>query len=255
VSVRIGLTLPSFVEDPEVALVVAQRAEAVGIDAVFVYDHLFRDSPERGGARRPALEAFTLLGALAAETRTVLLGTLVARASLRPPAMLAHAFDTVQRVSNGRVIAGIGAGDSVSRAENEQFGLEFGTMSDRVDALHDAVHATRRRGYPVWVGGRVAQVRELVALADGWNEWGSDVGSFVEHRELVREVAPDAAITWGGVVTFRDQRPEDIAERLRPYAEAGADWVIVGPYDAANPDNATVLGNEVMPRLRRRGSA
>jgi alkanesulfonate monooxygenase SsuD/methylene tetrahydromethanopterin reductase-like flavin-dependent oxidoreductase (luciferase family) len=252
VSVRVGLTLPSFVDDPEVPIVVAQRAEAAGIDAVFVFDHLFRDTPATG-ARRPALEAFTLLGALAAETRTITIGTLVVRASLRPPAFLAHAFDAVQRVSGGRVIAGIGAGDHLSRVENEQFGLDFGTMADRVAALHDAVHAARGRGYPVWVGGRVAQVRELVAVADGWNEWGSDVTTFVEHRRLVREVAPNAAITWGGVVAFRDQAPADVADRLRPYVHAGADWVIVGPYDASNPDNATVLGEEIAPRLRTSG--
>jgi alkanesulfonate monooxygenase SsuD/methylene tetrahydromethanopterin reductase-like flavin-dependent oxidoreductase (luciferase family) len=251
VSVQVGLTLPSFVEDPEAPLVVAQRAEAAGIDAVFVYDHLFRDTPGTGTRRRrPALEAFTLLGAVAAETRTISIGTLVARATLRPAATLAHAFTTVQRVSGGRVIAGIGSGDRLSRAENEQFGLDFGTMSDRVAALHDAVHATRGHGFPVWVGGRAAQVRELVAVADGWNEWGSSVESFVGHRRLVHDVAPDATITWGGVVTFRDRGADDIADQLRPYAAAGADWVIVGPYDAANPDNATVLGEAVVPLLR-----
>jgi alkanesulfonate monooxygenase SsuD/methylene tetrahydromethanopterin reductase-like flavin-dependent oxidoreductase (luciferase family) len=248
VSVRVGLTLPSFVDDPELPLAVARCAEDAGIDAVFVYDHLFRDTPSTG-TRRPALEAFTLLGAVAAETRTIAIGTLVARATLRPPAVLAHAFDTVQRVSGGRVIAGVGSGDHLSRAENEQFGLDFGTMTDRVDALHDAVHAMRGRGFPIWVGGHVAQVRELVALADGWNEWGSDVDEFAAHRELVREVAPRAAITWGGVLAFRDQRPEQLADRLRPYKRAGADWLIVGPREASNPENATVLGRDVMPLL------
>src|SRR5262249_40049239 len=135
---KLGLTLPSFVDDPEVPITVARAAEKAGLDAVFVYDHVFRDHPP---PRRPALECFALLGAVAAETSTIALGTLVARATLRPPAVLAHCFDTVQRVSNGRLIAGIGSGDRHSRAENESYGLEFGTMSDRVDALHDAVHA------------------------------------------------------------------------------------------------------------------
>jgi len=77
-------------------------------------------------------------------------------------------------VSGGRLIAGIGAGDSQSRAENEAYGLEFGTLIDRVTSLHDAVRAASGNGYPVWVGGHVAQVREIVAVADGWN--------FVGHR-------------------------------------------------------------------------
>ena len=65
VSVRVGLTLPSFVEDPEIPIAVARAAEAAGLDAVFVFDHLWRGDPPN---RRPALECFALLGAVAAET-------------------------------------------------------------------------------------------------------------------------------------------------------------------------------------------
>ena len=161
-SAKLGVTLPSFVEDPEIAITVAIAAEAAGVDAVFAYDHVFRDGPT---GRRPALECFALLGAVAAETTTIGLGTLVARATLRPAATLAHCFDTVQRVSGGRLIAGVGSGDSLSRPENEMYGLPGTTMTERVDALHAAVRASTGRGYPVWVGGHVAQVRELVVEA------------------------------------------------------------------------------------------
>ncbi|MDQ1521457.1 MAG: hypothetical protein QOI55_2530 [Actinomycetota bacterium] len=252
---RLGLTLPSFGNDPDVPILVARAAETAGVDAVFVFDHVFRDGP---AGRRPALECFALLGAIAAETSTVHVGTLVARATLRPPATLAHCFDTVQRVSGGRLIAGIGAGDHHSRDENESFGLEFGTMQDRVDALHDAVRASRRRGYPVWIGGHVAQVRELVPLADGWNAWGGDVGKFARAAKLVREVAPAATLTWGGLVSFRGDvdrddvtsgSPAQVGEQLRAYIEAGADWIIVGPLDASNPENATILGEQVKQYL------
>ena len=167
-TVRIGQTLPSFVDDPEIPISVARAAEAAELDGVFVYDHLWRGDPPN---RRPALECFALLGAVAAETTRIQVGTLVARATLRPSATLANCFATAQRVSGGRLIAGIGTGDSQSRAENEAFGLDFGTMTDRVFALHDAVRATHGRDYPVWIGGRVAQVRAIVALADGWNAW------------------------------------------------------------------------------------
>src|SRR5262249_6905699 len=156
-------------------LTVARTAEAAGVDGVFVYDHLWRGDPPN---RRPALECFALLGAVAAETTRITIGTLVVRATLRPPATLANAVATAQRVSNGRVIAGIGAGYSQSRAENEAFGLEFGTMADRLHALQESVQAVHATGVPVWVGGRAAQVRELVPLADGWNGWGGGVGAF-----------------------------------------------------------------------------
>ena len=258
-TVRVGLTLPSFVEDPEIPIAVALAAEAAGLDAVFVFDHLWRGN----APRRPALECLALLGAIAAETSTIAVGTLVARATLRPAATLANGFATAQRVSGGRLIAGIGAGDSKSRAENEAFGLDFGTMTDRVGALHDAVRATRGGGYPVWVGGRAAQVREIVPLADGWNLWGGSPHDLARESTLVREIAPNATITWGGLMLMGDDNaaatakaatrslasgvivggPERMAEELGEYVERGAEWIIAGPIDSSDPNNAAILGH------------
>ncbi len=238
--VKIGLTLPSFVEDPEIPLRVAHAAEDAGLDGVFVYDHLWRGDPPN---RRPALECFALVGAVAAETSTISIGTLVARATLRPPVTLAGCFETAQRVSGGRIIAGIGAGDSQSRPENEAFGLSFGTMAERVAALHDAVRATAQQDVPVWVGGRAAQVREIVPVADGWNAWGSEPDRFAREVALVREVAPDAAITWGGLARPAEEGIDALAARLRPYLELGTSWIIIGPVDSSNPDNAKLLAD------------
>jgi alkanesulfonate monooxygenase SsuD/methylene tetrahydromethanopterin reductase-like flavin-dependent oxidoreductase (luciferase family) len=238
VIVKVGLTLPSFVEDPEVPIKVARAAEDAGLDAVFVYDHMWRgDAPNR----RPAIECFTLLGAVAAETTTIGVGTLVARATLRPPATLANAFATAQRVSNGRLIAAVGSGDSQSRAENEAFGLEFGTMADRIQALHDAVRATSVHDFPVWVGGRGAQVREIVAIADGWNAWDATPERFADEVALVREIAPDATISWGGLARPSEEGVGGLADRMRPYADLGTDMVIIGPIDSSNPANAAIL--------------
>jgi alkanesulfonate monooxygenase SsuD/methylene tetrahydromethanopterin reductase-like flavin-dependent oxidoreductase (luciferase family) len=237
-TVRVGLTLPSFVEDPEIPIAVAHAAEAAELDGVFVYDHLWRGDPPN---RRPALECFALLGAVAAETARVHVGTLVARATLRPPATLANAFATAHRVSDGRLIAAIGSGDSQSRAENEAFGLDFGSMVDRVNALHDAVRASSGLGFPVWVGGLAAQVRETVAVADGWNSWDIGVDRFTEQCALVREVAPDAALTWGGLARPHEEGARALAGRVRPYVDAGATWIVVAPVDASDPSNAQVV--------------
>jgi alkanesulfonate monooxygenase SsuD/methylene tetrahydromethanopterin reductase-like flavin-dependent oxidoreductase (luciferase family) len=122
--VRVGLTLPSFQSDPERVLAVAKAAEEAGLDGVFAFDHLFRargDAAE--GERRPALELLTMTAAVAAATRRIMVGTLVARATLRPPAMLRAAFDTLERIAPGRIIAGLGAGDDDSLAEDTAFGV------------------------------------------------------------------------------------------------------------------------------------
>jgi alkanesulfonate monooxygenase SsuD/methylene tetrahydromethanopterin reductase-like flavin-dependent oxidoreductase (luciferase family) len=273
VTVRLGLTLPSFREEPAPLLAVAAAADAAGLDGVFAYDHLFRRA--RDGSRRPALELLTVLGAVAAETRRVTVGSLVARASLRPPAVLAHGFDTVARIAGAaRVVAAIGAGDAQSREENEAFGLGFGSAADRVANLRAAVEASRDRGYPVWVGGRDPAVRELAAAhADGWNVWGAtDVDRFATRAANLRAAAArdPFVVSWGGLVIVgadeRDARakatqlspgpgvivggPERVADAFRGFVEAGADWVIAGPVDSSDPDNAHVLGEAVLPLLR-----
>ncbi len=241
----VGLTLPSFVDDPEIPIRIARLAEDAGLDAVFVFDHLWRGTPPQ---QRPAIEPFTLLGAIAAETERIAIGTLVARATLRPAATLRNCFATVQRVSNGRLIAGIGSGDSESKPENEAYGLDFGTMADRVGALHDAVRSSREQGFPVWVGGRTAQVREIVAIADGWNGWGLEPDVFASEVELIREVHPSATITWGGLARPSEEGATALADRLRIYVDRGAAMTIVGPIDSSNSANVEILA-DVRKRL------
>ncbi|HXY94475.1 MAG TPA: LLM class flavin-dependent oxidoreductase [Acidimicrobiia bacterium] len=266
------MTLPSFRQDAGPALAVAAAAEAAGLDGVFAYDHLFRRAAD--GTRRPALELLALLGAVAAETRRIALGSLVARASLRAPAVLAHGFDTVARIAGpARVVAAIGSGDGQSREENESFGLPFGDIAERVATLHGAVEAARDRGYPVWVGGHAASVCRLAAAdADGWNSWGSGLEPFRARAAMLHSTAVRRPFTtsWGGLVLLgADERaarakanrfqpappvivggPERVAEELRAYAAAGAEWIIVGPVDSSEPDNARVLGEAVLPLLR-----
>jgi alkanesulfonate monooxygenase SsuD/methylene tetrahydromethanopterin reductase-like flavin-dependent oxidoreductase (luciferase family) len=268
--VKLGLTLPSFVTDPGVPLAVAREAEAVGLDGVFVYDHLFRRAAD--GTRRPALEGTTLLAAVAAATTRIAVGALVFRATLRPPAELASALDTVQRIAGPRLVPTVGSGDHESREENESFGLRFGSMQDRVDALRATVLATRDRGYPVWVGGHSGAVRALAAeTADGWNRWAGDPGRFGADVAALRALArrDPFECSWGGLFVLGADDdaaaekatrqgaspgtivggPRRVADALLLYADAGADWAFVGPVDAADPENATLLGEAVLPRL------
>ena len=268
--VRVGLTLPSFVDDPAVPIAIARDAEAAGVDGVFVFDHLFRQSGD--GGRRPALEAIALLGAIAAATTRIHIGALVFRASLRPAASLATAVATLARLAPGRVISAIGAGDSESREENETFGVGFGSFAGRVAQLEVTARAVCDVGAPVWVGGHAAPVRAVAAAAaDGWNSWGSEIGWF--RRNAAEACAAAArepfACSWSGlaVLDTDDARahakadrlgarpgtlvggPDTMAASLRDFAAAGAQWVIVGPVDSREPANATILGEQVKPLL------
>jgi alkanesulfonate monooxygenase SsuD/methylene tetrahydromethanopterin reductase-like flavin-dependent oxidoreductase (luciferase family) len=273
---KVGLTLPSFTEDPETPLRVAAAAEAAGVDGIFAYDHLFRIG--RNGEMRPALECLALLGAVAAETSRITLGTLVVRATLRPPTTLATALDTLVRIAGSRLVVGIGAGDEESRSEMETFGLPMGSEHDRVKRLRASLREIADRPYPAWVGGRARHVGLVAAeSAKGWNRWGLDPDEFAieaaEVASLVRRLNPDPAsftTSWGGLVVLEGDDaaaqakaerlgagprtiaggPRAVAQTLARYRDAGAEWVILGPVDAEDPANATIIGEELCPRLR-----
>ncbi len=270
---RIGLTLPSFVQDAEIPLAVARTAEECGVDGVFVYDHVFRRG--RDGELRPALEAMALLGAVAEATARVSIGTLVLRSSMRPPASTAAAVGTAVRIAPGRVIAGVGAGDSESREENESFGLGFGSVEERVRELERTVLAVRDQGASVWVGGLAPTVRELAAReADGWNAWGINPALFMEWARAMRSTAARApfACTWSGLVVLDETDvaaneraaklnvsgqaiiggPATVANALAVLADGGTEWAILGAVDASDPRTARLLGEAVMPLLARR---
>ena len=89
------------------------------------------------------------MGAVASATERIAVGSLVARATLRPYATLANGFDTLARILGPeRLLVAIGAGDHESREENETFGLDFGTVAERVAALRDAVDGRARPRLP-----------------------------------------------------------------------------------------------------------
>jgi F420-dependent oxidoreductase-like protein len=144
---RIGLQLPNFtfgVPDNQMFDTVAglaTSAEAAGVDSVWVMDHFYQ-LPALGGADQPILEAYTLLGALAARTERVQLGTLVTGVTYRNPAMLAKIVTTLDVISKGRAILGIGA--AWHDIEHWGLGFEFPPVKERMDRLEEAVQICRQ---------------------------------------------------------------------------------------------------------------
>ena len=252
---RVGVTLPQFRHDAGPALEVARRAEAAGLDGVFAFDHLW---PLRQ-PDRPALHSSTLLGALAAETRRVALGPLVARVGLVPDAVLVHQLVTLGRMVGDRLIAALGTGDSANRDENEAYGIPFAPVADRLAAVTWCCRRLGEAGVRTWIGGRSAAVRAAASAADGWNGWGSDAATFAAEGAAV---APGRELTWGGQVLVGRTRAEyeaklgthgtrpglvsgtvgDLARHLQDLAAAGASWAVCAPLDAgADPAAVEML--------------
>ncbi len=141
-AIRLGLQIPNFSYGTGVeqlfptVIAQAREAESAGFDSVFVMDHFYQ-LPMLGSPDQPMLEAYTALGALATATERVQLGTLVTGNTYRNPTLLAKIITTLDVVSQGRAILGIGAG--WFQLEHDQLGFEFGTFTDRFNRLDEAL--------------------------------------------------------------------------------------------------------------------
>jgi F420-dependent oxidoreductase-like protein len=142
VTIRLGFQIPNFSYGTGVeqlfptVIAQAREAESAGFDSVFVMDHFYQ-LPMLGSPDQPMLEAYTALGALATATERVQLGTLVTGNTYRNPTLLAKALTTLDVVSAGRAILGIGAG--WFELEHDELGYEFGTFTDRFNRLDESL--------------------------------------------------------------------------------------------------------------------
>jgi alkanesulfonate monooxygenase SsuD/methylene tetrahydromethanopterin reductase-like flavin-dependent oxidoreductase (luciferase family) len=237
--VKLGISLPVFTDDPARPLEVARHADELGFDGVFSPDHFFPPVfYPPSGPDRPALEAFSILAAVAALHPTMYVGTLVARVTLRAPGMLAKQAAALDRMTGGRGILALGTGDAASKPEHDRYGFPFPSVADRVALLEETVDALRRlfSGEPfaggshvpplagpllppgspaLWVGGRSEPVIAVAArVADAWNGWGYDAAGFAAQADRLRELAGDRSVeaTWGGIALVGEDRAD--LERL-----------------------------------------
>ena len=154
-TIRLGLQIPNFSYGTPVAelfptvIAQAQEAQAAGFDSVFLMDHFYQ-LPMLGSPDQPMLEAYTALGALATATKDVLLGTLVTGNTYRNPTLLAKIITTLDVISGGRAVLGIGTG--WFELEHDQLGFEFGTFTERFAKLDEALQIL----LPMIAGERVS---------------------------------------------------------------------------------------------------
>ncbi|BBX23426.1 LLM class F420-dependent oxidoreductase [Mycolicibacter terrae] len=167
-TIRLGFQIPNFSYGTDISklfptvIAQAQEAEAAGFDAVFLMDHFYQ-LPVLGSPDQPMLEAYTALGALATATEHVQLGTLVTGNTYRNPALLAKIITTLDVVSSGRAILGIGTG--WFELEHDQLGFEFGTFTDRFNRLDEALQIIlpMLEGERPTVEGKWYRTREAMA--------------------------------------------------------------------------------------------
>src|SRR3954454_5230090 len=217
---KIGVQLPEverFVPWPDY-LDLARRAEAVGFDSIWVGDHLVYDLPD--GTTGGPWEVWTSLAAIAAVTERVELGPLVASTSFHAPAMLAKQAATVDAISGGRLILGIGAG--WNRREYDAFGFPYdrrvsrfeealtiiapllregrttfhGEFYDVEDCVLDPRPA-REGGPPIMLGSNSPRMLAIgLPVVDAWNVWWSIYDNSVERFAEVKADV-DAAMPEG----------------------------------------------------------
>jgi alkanesulfonate monooxygenase SsuD/methylene tetrahydromethanopterin reductase-like flavin-dependent oxidoreductase (luciferase family) len=203
----VGLRIPQYGSSwPEIRDA-ALRIERLGFDSLWVNDHL--QSPGRV-KRDPTFDAFTTLAALAPLTERVRLGTVVASASYRPPAVAAKMATIIDVISGGRLVLGLGSGSNVP--EHAAYGIPFPSRAERTERLSDALDAIRGMfrgeegappnvpaspqpgGPPIWLAAhRPRMLRMCGERADGL------VAAFVGPQEAGRRLR-----------AARDARPGDL---------------------------------------------
>ncbi|WP_375487065.1 LLM class flavin-dependent oxidoreductase [uncultured Jatrophihabitans sp.] len=214
---RVGVQLPEVersVPWPEV-VAMAQAAEQAGLDSIWLGDHLLYDLPD--GTSRGPWEVWTALAALASVTERVQLGPFVASTSFHPPPVLAKQAATVDAISGGRLVLGLGAG--WNQREYTAYGLPYDRRVSRFEEAFTVIRELVRTGHSTFHGtfydvedcvldprplqpggppimlGSVGPRMLRIGLphVDAWNVWWSDYGNTVDGFTAVRERVEAAA--------------------------------------------------------------
>lgn len=231
----------------------ALRAEAMGYDVVYNWDHFFPLDGDPAGAH---LECWTVLAAWAEATSRIEIGPLVSCTSYRNPDLLADMARTVDRISGGRLVLGLGAG--WHRRDYEEYGFEFGTFGTRIAHLGESIGAIGRRldrlnpppvrRPPLLIAG-VGERRTLRLVAehaDGWHAFFPDRPAELEPKVAAllrwcRTVGRDPAEIEWGVGVQPDDLERFLAEDAETYVGMGFSQFTLGfggpdwPVEAGRP--------------------
>ena len=183
----------------------ARHAEAAGFDSLWVSDHLIFPGSRDGEPARGRWECWSILTSLAAVTSRVELGTLVACMNFRNPALLAKMADTVEEISDGRLILGLGAG--WYEPEYRAFGFPFDHRTARFEEALRIVHGLLRHG-AIDFQGQYHQARDCELRPRGPRRFGPPIliGARPDRPRALR-LAAQYADYWN----ITDKTPREIA--------------------------------------------
>jgi alkanesulfonate monooxygenase SsuD/methylene tetrahydromethanopterin reductase-like flavin-dependent oxidoreductase (luciferase family) len=194
--IRLGLNIADYRDDgPRNAFErlahLVRAGEAAGFDSFFAGDHLMSGKAAPGGRW---LELYTTLSALAARTTQIKLGALVGAVLFRNPAFLAKTVTSLDVISNGRAIFGIGSGSH--EGEHHAYGYSFPPMADRLRILEEAVQlvAAMFRGTPTTFTGKWVRAEAALNLPSPITPGGPPVLIGGTGRRTLRLVAQYADI-------------------------------------------------------------
>lgn len=262
--IRAGLQIPNFtypgVPDAELFEAVsalAVTAEASGFDTVLVMDHFYQ-LPGLGTPDDPMFEAYTLLGALAARTEAVQLGTLVTGVTYRNPAILAKIVTTLDVISKGRAFLGIGA--AWFDVEHAALGVGFPPVPERFDRLEEALQICRAmfRGERPTIEGKHYSVKEAVNVPAPIRDGGPPImiggqgekrtmplmARYADHANIITDISampaklavlqaaceaegrdPATLATSPLIFLFAADTAQEAEDKIQAFGEArGLDW-------------------------------
>jgi probable F420-dependent oxidoreductase len=231
--IRIGLQIqPQHAEYAQIRRA-ATEAEEMGVDILFNWDHFY---PLNGEPEGKHFECWTMLGAWAEQTSRPEIGALVTCNSYRNPELLADMARTVDHISGGRLILGIGSG--WFEKDYDQYGYEFGTAGGRLDKLAEdmpriesrwaKLNPAPTRKIPVLIGGggEKKTLRLVAKHADIWHSF-ADAGVLERKLGILRQHCSDAGRDAGEIEisTGVHGTPAEVAP---PLVELGATLFTVG---------------------------
>jgi probable F420-dependent oxidoreductase len=246
-NIRVGVQLQQQHVDYEPFADAVCQVEHIGVDTIWNWDHFF---PLSGDPQGSNFEGWTLLAAMATLTTRAHVGCLVTCNSYRNPALLATMAKTVDHISSGRLILGVGAG--WFERDYREYGYEFGTAPDRLRALGAALPVIRERWQveapqpvrgtiPICIGGGGEKVTlKLVAqYADIWNSFGP-VKTYRHKNNVLNDwcgkVGRDPAEIERSVLIASNRE----LKALDDFVQAGATHIILAmgvPWDFAQVEH------------------